>query len=161
VPPLLWPMLSRHRTTSHFLLIEPKWARYLCFIFSQRLSHRLPSQAETEALNPHRHRRLPSPDRLTPTLHCYKKIISSLATLPTTQLHLYFASFLARALCHQSSTRCCHSLSPLSYTHLPSTQRHPQWRTSRPSFTSRITYRHANSHKKIFWNGAASCRVIN
>jgi hypothetical protein len=103
------------------------------------LSHCLPSRAETEALNLHQYCMLPSPDRWTPTLHCYKKIISILATLPTTQPRLYFASSLARTPRHRSSTHRRSSLSPLSYTHRPSAQRYPRWWTSRPSFTFRIT----------------------
>jgi hypothetical protein len=79
------------------------------------LFHRLPHQAETEALNPHHRRRLSSSDHPTLTLHCYKKIISTLSTLSTSQLHLYFASSLARAACHRSSTRRCHFLSPPSH----------------------------------------------
>jgi hypothetical protein len=101
-------------------------------------------------MNSHHCRWPPSPDHLTPTLHCYKKVISTLATLPTIQPHLYFASSLARAPCHQSSTYRCHSLSPSSHVHRPSAQWHPWWWTSWPSFTSRITYWHVNSHKKYF-----------
>jgi hypothetical protein len=89
---------------------------------SNVLSCRLFSRAKTEALNPHHHRRLPSMDRSTLTLHYYKKIISILVTLPTTQQCLHFASSLARAQCHQSSTCHHHSLSPPSYVHYPSTQ---------------------------------------
>jgi hypothetical protein len=44
------------------------------------------------------------PDRLTPTLHYYKKIILILTTLSVTQLRLHFISFLARASRHWSST---------------------------------------------------------
>jgi hypothetical protein len=36
-------------------------------------SHRLPSRAKIETLNLHHYRRPPSLDRLTLTLHCYKK----------------------------------------------------------------------------------------
>jgi hypothetical protein len=54
--------------------------------------HCLPSRAEIEALNPHHRRLPPSPDSLTPTLHCCKKVISILITLPTIQPYLYFAS---------------------------------------------------------------------
>jgi hypothetical protein len=39
----------------------------------------------------------PSPDHPISTIHYYKKIISTLVTLSTTQLCLYFASSLARA----------------------------------------------------------------
>jgi hypothetical protein len=84
------------------------------------LSCRLPSRAETEALNPHHRRQSPSLNRSTPTLHCYNKAILTLATLPTTQPHLYFTSFLARAPHHQSSTHRYHSLSLPSHTHHPS-----------------------------------------
>jgi hypothetical protein len=86
------------------------------------LSHCLPSQAETKVLNSHHHRRPPSPDRLTPTLHYYKKILSTLVTLLTTQLRLYFASSLVRAPRHRSSTCYHHFFSPLSHTHRPSVQ---------------------------------------
>jgi hypothetical protein len=48
-------------------------------------SHRLPSRTETEALNPHHHHLPHSSDRLTSIIHCYKKVVSILATLPTTQ----------------------------------------------------------------------------
>jgi hypothetical protein len=72
--------------------------------FSNAVSRRLPSRTETEALNLHHCHRLPSSDRPTPTLYCYKAIISTLATLPTTQPRLYFASSLASAPRHQSST---------------------------------------------------------
>jgi hypothetical protein len=90
--------------------------------FDNALCHHLPSQVETEALNLHHRRRLSSLDRSTHILHCYKKIISNLATLTTIQPRIYFASSLVRASRHQSSTRRRHSLSPLSYTHCPSTQ---------------------------------------
>jgi hypothetical protein len=73
-----------------------------------------------------------------------------LITLLTTQLCLHFASSLARAPRHQSSTRRCYSLSLLSHTHCPSAQWHPRWWTSQPSFTSWIAYRHVNSRKKYF-----------
>jgi hypothetical protein len=81
-----------------------------------------PSRTETEALNPHDHTRPPSLERLTLTLHWYKKIISTLITHLTTQSHLYFASSLARAPHHRSSIHRHHSLSPLSHAHRPSTQ---------------------------------------
>jgi hypothetical protein len=88
------------------------------------LSRCLPSRGETEELNLHHRRRLPSPDRPTSTLHCYKKIISTLATLPTTQLCLYFISSLARAPSHRSSPHHCRSFSPMSHAHRHSAQRH-------------------------------------
>jgi hypothetical protein len=95
-------------------------------------SHRLPSWVEIEALNPHHCHRPPSLDRLTPTLYCYKKFISTLVTLPTTQLRLHFVSSLARAPHHRSSTSYRHSLTPLSHTHRPSAYWHPRWWTSWP-----------------------------
>jgi hypothetical protein len=79
----------------------------------------LPSQTKTETLNPHHHRRLSSLDYPTRTLHCYKKIISILATLPITQPHLHFAFSLAKAPCHRNSTHRRHSLSPLYHAHRP------------------------------------------
>jgi hypothetical protein len=90
--------------------------------FDNALSHRLPFQAETEALNPHHHCRLPSPDCPTHTLQCYKKIISTLATLPTIQPRLHFASSLAKAPRRQCSSRHPRSLSQLSHAHCPSAQ---------------------------------------
>jgi hypothetical protein len=109
----------------------------------------LPSRDETKALNLRHCHRPPSPDSLTPTLHCYKKVISILATLPTTQLRLHFAFSLARAAHHWSSTRCHHSLSPPSHAHRPLAQWHLRWWTSWPSFTSRTIYRHVNLGKNI------------
>jgi hypothetical protein len=89
------------------------------------LSRRLPSQAQTEALDPHHCRRLPL-NHPTLTLSCYKKIISTLATLPVTQSHFYFASSLERAPRHQSFTCRCRPLSSVSHIHRPSAQRYPQ-----------------------------------
>jgi hypothetical protein len=103
------------------------------------LSRHLPSRTETEALNLHHRHGLPSLDRPTPTLHCYKNIISTLATLPTTQPRLHFASSITRASRHRSSTYRRRPLSLLSHTYRPSTQWHSQWWTSRPVFASRTT----------------------
>jgi hypothetical protein len=58
----------------------------------------LPSRVKTEALNQHHCRRLSSPNHSTPTLNCYKKIISTLVTLPITQPRLYFASQITTPL---------------------------------------------------------------
>jgi hypothetical protein len=113
------------------------------------LSHRLPSRTKTEALNLYHRCRLPSLDHPTLTLHCYKKIISNLVTLLTTQSHLHFAFYLAKASCHWSSTHRRHSLSLLSDVYRPSAQRHSWWQTSRPSFAFRIAYQHVNSCKKL------------
>jgi hypothetical protein len=76
---------------------------------SKASSHRLLSRAETKALNLYHRQWPPSPDHPTPTLHCYKKVISTLSTLPTTQSHLYFVSSLAIAPRHRKSTHRCHS----------------------------------------------------
>jgi hypothetical protein len=51
-----------------------------------------PSRAETEVLNLHHHRWPPSSDNPTSTHHCFKKVISILVTLSTTQPHLHFVS---------------------------------------------------------------------
>jgi hypothetical protein len=51
-------------------------------------------------------------------LHCYKNIISTMATLRTTQPCLHFASSLVRAPRHQSSTHHHCSLSPMSHAWL-------------------------------------------
>jgi hypothetical protein len=83
--------------------------------FDNALSHHLSSQAKNKALNPYHRHMLHSLDRLTTTIHCYKKIISTLVTLPITQPRLYFIFSLARAPRHQSSIRHHYSLSPLSH----------------------------------------------
>jgi hypothetical protein len=85
-----------------------------------------PSRAETKVLNLHHRYWPPSTDSPTPTHHCYKNVISILVTFPTTQPRLHFASSLIRAPHHWSSTRCHHSLSPLSHIHRSSAQRHPR-----------------------------------
>jgi hypothetical protein len=103
--------------------------------FGNTSPRRLPSQPETEALNLHHHSRPPSLHHLTPTLHYYKKIISILVTLPTTQSHFHFISSIARAPHHRSSTHHRRSLLPLSHVHRPSVQWHLHWQTSRSSFT--------------------------
>jgi hypothetical protein len=94
--------------------------------FNNVSSRHLSSRAKTEALNPHHCRQPPFSNRLTLILHCYKKVISTLVTLPTTQPCLYFASSVAREPHHQSSTHRRHSLPLSSHTHHPSPQRHPQ-----------------------------------
>jgi hypothetical protein len=125
------------------------------------LSHHLSSQVETEALNLHHRRRPHSSESSTPTLHWYKHVISTFATLHITQLCLHFASSLASASRHRRSIHRRHSLSPPSHVHHPSIQRHPRWRTSWSTFAPRTTYQYVNLHKKIFWNSATSRGVIN
>jgi hypothetical protein len=97
---------------------EDEIAAFTSF-FDNASFHRLPSRVEIEVLNSHYRRRLPSPDRPTPTLHCYKRIISTLTTFPTTLSRLYFASSLTRAPHHWSSIRHCRSLSS-RLTHIAS-----------------------------------------
>jgi hypothetical protein len=80
----------------------------------------------TKTLNPHHRRQPPSLDNPTPTLHCYKKVISTLVTLPATQSRLHFPSSLARAPRYRSFTHFRRSLSPLSHGYRPSAQRHPR-----------------------------------
>jgi hypothetical protein len=87
-------------------------------------SYHLPSRAKIESLNLHHRYWPPSLDSSTPTLHYYKKVISTLVTLPTTQSRLHFASTLARAPHHRSSTHRHRSFSPSSHMHHPSAQRH-------------------------------------
>jgi hypothetical protein len=65
--------------------------------FGNASSRRLPSWVKIEALNLHHHRQPPSPNRPTLTLHCYKKVISTLITLSITQSRLHFTSTLAKA----------------------------------------------------------------
>jgi hypothetical protein len=84
---------------------------------SNVLSRRLSSRAETKILNSHHRRKLSSLNHPTHTLYCYKKIISTLTTLSTTQTRLHFTSSLARTPRHWSSTHLYRSLSPMSYAH--------------------------------------------
>jgi hypothetical protein len=79
---------------------------------SNASSRRLLTRAKIEALNPHHRRRPPSPNCLILTLHCYKKIISTLTTLPTTQPRVHLTSSLAIAPHHRSSI--CHHHRSLS-----------------------------------------------
>jgi hypothetical protein len=72
--------------------------------YSNTLSRRLPSRVETEAFNLHHHRTLPFLDHPTLTLDYYKKIISTLVTLSTTQPRRHFVSSLARTPRHRSFT---------------------------------------------------------
>jgi hypothetical protein len=108
---------------------EPLWAALVVVLgeVSETTSTnaspcRLPSRAKTKAMNLHHRHRPPSMDRLTSTLHYYKKVMSILVTLSTTQPRLYFALSIARAPKHRSSTRCRRSLSPSSYADRPSPQ---------------------------------------
>jgi hypothetical protein len=91
----------RHHTTApchtSFPLSQDELIASTSF-FGNALFYHLTSQAKTEALNLYHRHRLPSSDHPTPTLHCYKMIISTLATLPTTQLRLHFTSSLARVI---------------------------------------------------------------
>jgi hypothetical protein len=118
--------------------------------FGNASSHCLPSRAKIEVLNlHHRGSHPPQTGRLLPSSAI--KMSSQPFHSPTTQQRLHFASSLARAPRHRSSTHHRRSLSPSSHAFRPSTQRHPQWWTSRPYFNSQTTYRHVNSHKyKIF-----------
>jgi hypothetical protein len=154
----LWCRLSssrRRHTTALYHTFFP-WSQDELDVFASSSdnasSSRLPSRVKTEALNSHHRHRPPSPDRSTPTLHYYKNIISTLATLSTTQPCRYSAFSLSRAPRHRSFTRCRRSLSPLSYVHHPSAQWHSRWWTSRPFFTFRIAYWHMNSHKIYFYD---------
>jgi hypothetical protein len=111
-------------------------------------SCRLTSRAKIKVLNLHHRRGSPSSDRLIHTLHCYKKVISTLITLPITQSCLYSASSLARAPHHRSYTHCHRFLSPSSHTHRPSAQRYSWCQTSWPSFI--FPNNLSNLCKKIF-----------
>jgi hypothetical protein len=88
-------------------------------------SCRLCYRAKIEVLNSYHRRQPRSPHRPTLTLHYYKKVISTLVTLSTTQPYFYFGSSLVRATRHQSSTHRHRFLSPSSHAHRLSTQRHP------------------------------------
>jgi hypothetical protein len=73
-------------------------------------------------LEPYHRRWPPSSDCPIPTLYRYKKVISTLVTLSTTQPYLNFSSSLSRAPRHWSSTCRRRSLSPSSHTYRPSVQ---------------------------------------
>jgi hypothetical protein len=135
-------------------------------------SHHISSRVKTKVLNLHRCRRPPSPNSPTSTLHCYKQVISTLVTLPITQLCLYFASSAilsayhlnlghspnhstvkieaGRAPHHRSSICLHRSLSPSSQTYRPFIKWHSHWWTSWSSFAFWIIYRHVNLYKKYF-----------
>jgi hypothetical protein len=98
--------------------------------FNNASSRCLPSHVKTEVLNLHHYRQPPSPYRPTLTLHCYKKVISTLSTLSITQPRFYFTSSLIRAPYHRSYTHRRHSLSPPSHTHHPLAHQHLWWQTS-------------------------------
>jgi hypothetical protein len=59
---------------------------------------------------------------MTSTLHHYKKVISIVATLSTTQSRFHFASLLARAARYRNYIRHRRSRLLLSHTHHPFTQ---------------------------------------
>jgi hypothetical protein len=114
--------------------VPSHWAK-MSSLPSLHLSATLcPAALSLESKLKHWIRGLPSSDRLTPTIHWYKKIISILVTLSTTQPCFYFTSSIVRAPRHRSSTRRHHSLSLLSYTYHPFAQRHTRWWTSCLSF---------------------------
>jgi hypothetical protein len=92
----------------------------------------------------------PRTAQLPPSITINKNVLSTLATLPTTQSHLRFACSLARAWRHRSSTRHHHSFSPSSHAHHHFAQWHQWWQNSQPSFTFWTTYLLVNSRKKIF-----------
>jgi hypothetical protein len=124
VSPLLRSTSLSCRIVSRFLLMEPRQARYLCFIFRQHFVQSSPLSSQNQSIES-----APPPPatlhgQLDPTLHCYKNAISTLDTLSITQSCLHFASSLARAPHHWSSTRRCRSLLPSSHANHPSTQRH-------------------------------------
>jgi hypothetical protein len=135
----------RHHAVSHFILMESRRARSLRFIFRQCFIPSPPLSCWNQSVESAPQPSASSPDSPTITLHCYKKVISILPTLPITQPHLHFASSLARASHHRSSTRRHRSLSLSSHAHHLSAQRHPRWWTSRPSFASWTAYQHVNS----------------
>jgi hypothetical protein len=125
-PPRCRLSSCRHRNATTSYHTSFLWrARCICFIVPQRFIPSPPHRVEIEVLNPHHHRRPPSSDCSTPTLHCYEKVISILIILLTTQPCFHFTSSLVRAPCHRSSTRRCCSLLPLSHAHCSSVQRHP------------------------------------
>jgi hypothetical protein len=112
-------MLSSHgvKTSSLTLLHLLTLLQPVTFPLEVKLKHWICTTATSH----------PFLDSLTLIIHCYKKVILTFVTLPTTQSHLYFASSLARALRHRSFTHRHCSFSPPSHVHRPSTQRHP-WR---------------------------------
>jgi hypothetical protein len=148
---IFWPSKIRINPTGIVSSLSPPWCRlssgrccytaapcHASFPWSQdeltastlssgnALSYRLTSRAESEALNLDHRCRPPSLDHPTTTLYCYKKVISTLVTLLTTQLRLHFTSSLAGAPHHRSSTRHRCSLSLSSHAHRPSAKQHPR-----------------------------------
>jgi hypothetical protein len=88
--------------------------------FDNASSYRLPSRVKINVLYLHHHRRPSFSDRPTLIFYYYRKVISILITLLTTQSCLYFVSSLARAPHHWSSTCRHRSLSTLFQLHHPS-----------------------------------------
>jgi hypothetical protein len=121
----------RHATASchaSFLLRQDEFTASVSS-FDNALSHRLPSQIETKALNSHHKYRLSSLDLLTPTLNCYKKIIDlnlSHSSHHSTVSSFYLLSSQIKAPRHPSSTQRRRSLLLLSHVHCTSVQRHPR-----------------------------------
>jgi hypothetical protein len=120
VPHLLQSISSHHRVVSYFFTWRQDKLAVSVLSSGKASSRRLPSRAKIKALNLHHRHHPPSLNCPSFTIHCYKNIISTLITLPTTQLYLYFASLLAIASRHQSSTCCRHSLSLPFYIYRPS-----------------------------------------
>jgi hypothetical protein len=60
--------------------------------FGNASSRHLPSHVTTEVLNPHHRRRSLSSGCSTPTLLCYKKVISTLVTLSSSLNHVFILS---------------------------------------------------------------------
>jgi hypothetical protein len=121
-PPRCFLSSNRHCHAAASCHTSFLWSQYKLIapasFFSNASSCRLLSWVETEVLNPHHHRRPHSSDHPTPTLYCYKNIISTLTTLPITLSRLHFTSSLDRVTHHRSSTYGHHFLSLPS--HAPS-----------------------------------------
>jgi hypothetical protein len=102
--------------------------------FSNALSRRLPPRTKIKVLNLYHYHRLPYSDRPTHTLYYSKNVISILVTPLTPQPCIHFVSSLARAPRRWSCIYHHRSLLLPFHAYCPSAQRHPRWRTSRPSF---------------------------
>jgi hypothetical protein len=105
------------------------WSQYELTVYSSSLGNasfpRLSPRTETEALNRYHHHRPSYPDRPTPTLHCYKKVNSTLVTLPTTQMSPFYI-FPSQSITPSE----LHTLSSFSFTVIP---RSSSLRTAAPT----------------------------
>jgi hypothetical protein len=103
VSPLLQPTSPRCRTMSRFLPRESRRARCLSFIFRQRFISSPPLSSRNQSIESASPLSATLTDHPTPTVHYYKKVMSTLAThFITQELHLP-SSFSFNVVSHPSS----------------------------------------------------------